>query len=671
MSTKYACASGIAEAGADGLLITEKITLRGVLVEGVTFSLSPKRVDFHPSALAEPNLSTVCHQQKSEEITLTNLSSVFPLEFKISFEYPIDFTSNQRLFEIQPVDPEMCGIVAPGECLKLSLIILQHNIGEISEAIKLTFIDRNSLSRKTAQTIAINIIEGLPGSLGAGSHITDPENNYLNEPYIGDDMVIIDYGKGLIIEPYSAVNNMLPLFSLRGCKKVVDFDFNGLYELDLGQQDISTVPLIKRLTIENISLTRVGYNIRGICETDKNWMIFSRNDGILESSRSLAMQSHTINLTFMISMVGSFSTYLVIENTFNLADSKTVRINLEVVVKQNIKRSMVAANLGSAGPVSNRVFDVYSHAIPYRDAIEMGDLILGKFYTARSFVICNHESVPLAFSVKHDFDGFDGEINFSLSRNTPRLFKSTQIEPESQVKIYIWFFPGASKRPISKVPVRQIKFNIYVNCRLVKDYQKIVQFSANCYDSQLTLSKSEFIFKGEVCVPDLNVSSDIAVFEITNQSDEDVEYEIMGISKFFTFEPSDVKPEDVVSVPNSLSNSFGIYHLPRGTSMKFRIVPLLDILKSNLDILRKERYFIKHFTIINRKRPFERLHLYVKLAFGRLESFQFSEGPRRTYLAMESHIVTFLRQNQENPTSIVVFIIIIVSRSGNQLLLDR
>jgi hypothetical protein len=166
---------------------------------------------------------------------------------------------------------------------------------------------------------------------------------------------------------------------------------------------------------------------------------------------------------------------MIIENLENPADSKIIRVTLEVVAKQNIKRSALStiqpAALGDLP--SNRVFDVYTHGVAGKDsAVAMGDVCLGSFYTARSLIICNRESVPLEFSVKSNLSAdSDTELIFSLSRTSARLFKNVTIEPESHAKIYLRFWPGNAGGSLRCEAVRDINLEIYVNCRLVKDYQ--------------------------------------------------------------------------------------------------------------------------------------------------------------------------------------------------------
>jgi hypothetical protein len=113
----------------------------------------------------------------------------------------------------------------------------------------------------------------------------------------------------------------------------------GLFELDLGQQDLGGPIINKRITLENMSADVISYRIKGLNDSDKSWVSISRNEGVLESSRSLlAMNggtnqrdSHTINLGFPLNQRGSFITYVAIENVENPLDSKIIRITLEVV----------------------------------------------------------------------------------------------------------------------------------------------------------------------------------------------------------------------------------------------------------------------------------------------------------------------------------------------------
>jgi hypothetical protein len=156
--------------------------------------------------------------------------------------------------------------------------------------------------------------------------------------------------------------------------------------------------------------------------------------------------------------------------------------------------------------------------------VEMSNLFYGSEYTARSMVIYNRETVPLEFTVcnilylrfchfievlkkllpfqfQTNLDHDDPtEILFSTSRMSAKLFKTLTIEPESNVRVYIRSRPlpsreiqklldNGNQRDPDLVEMKMIE--IYVNCRLVKDYQQTVLLKAECRMPSLQVNYNE------------------------------------------------------------------------------------------------------------------------------------------------------------------------------------
>lgn len=147
------------------LKITEVIPIRGIIVEGITFSLSRRHMEFKSftNAGEEENVALLQDSgfkfQQSEDLIITNLSELFPFDFKVAFEYPIELsTTGATLFEISPVNEEFCGTVGPGDNFLLKVNFSDARIGDISQDIKLHVFDRNSFSRHF-QTVIISVKE--------------------------------------------------------------------------------------------------------------------------------------------------------------------------------------------------------------------------------------------------------------------------------------------------------------------------------------------------------------------------------------------------------------------------------------------------------------------------------------------------------------------------------
>ena len=151
---------------------------------------------------------------------------------------------------------------------------------------------------------------------------------------------------------------------------------------------------------------------------------------------------------------------------------------------------------------SNHVFDIYVNGVdPDQSYIEMLNLFHGSEYSARSMVVHNRETVPLEFTFQTNLDYDDGtEMAFSTSRTSAKLFKTLVVDPQSNVRVYIRLRPLPSREiqqaldkgiPRDPSEVEEKNIEIYVNCRLVKDYQQTVKVKAECRMPSLRVHYSD------------------------------------------------------------------------------------------------------------------------------------------------------------------------------------
>jgi hypothetical protein len=178
------------------------------------------------------------------------------------------------------------------------------------------------------------------------------------------------------------------------------------------------------------------------------------------------------------------------------------------------------------------------------------------------------------------------------------------VEPESSVRIYIFFRPmrpldntpthsrGSSLSEAGQIPeYEEKKIEIYVNCRLVKDYQKIVYLRARCRTPQMSLSAQEFSFAGSSKaagtspsriddagpldeddwggIPVAPNSRDLA---IRNMFSQELHYEIMNDTKFFLVEIDSDKHHFAVTP---------------GEKQVVKITPNLEAISKSSESLRK------------------------------------------------------------------------------------
>ncbi|KAJ3043675.1 hypothetical protein HDV00_004448 [Rhizophlyctis rosea] len=670
-------ASASGGGGAEGRMV-ENIPVRGVLVEGNTFALSQKRLELHSLMVSDSDdegisvgggeggegsrgspvrvgnegegiCDTSTHQRES--LTIINLSSVFPLEFRVSLEFPMEFPTGSDILRISPLSDDLSGTVEAGGHLTLDVVLLNPRIGGISEDVKIHIYDKNSLTRQP-QTVYVSIVEqtmksvifneavggtspaeaavlermfssrsrdlGPPSSqdlenskireipddyMSPGEEtaedvwFSDAMSNYSNFSSIAPvDRVLLSQSSRPSLTDLSSgsfIRRSNAHLHLRGCKRISDTksgnsEIGGLFELDLGQQDLGTNTIIKKLTLDNGSLERVHYRIRTLSDSDRSWLVFSRSEGTLEAHRGAGggsgaggqRESQSITLSFMLNMRGVYSTYAFVENIENPVDTKTIRITAEVVARKNVRRTTEgrpaigvptgsSLNLASE-PTNNHVFDVFAHAVDLGSpAIEMDYLYSDTEYSARSIIICNRESVPLEFDLKSNLSYDDeSELMFSLSRTSAKIFKKLTVEPESQARVYLLLRPSNgplwdanfsdTPPPVIKRTLAQANepkeknIEIYINCRLVKDYQKIIPLHALCRYPQVELSSHELSFLGSVRRKEVNgegaheepwavaFKPGVAELEVTNLLLDPLDYEVINDTMYFLLENADV-----------------------------------------------------------------------------------------------------------------------------------
>ncbi|KAJ3076202.1 hypothetical protein HDU98_005086 [Podochytrium sp. JEL0797] len=721
--------------------MTQYIPLRCTIVEGPTFAVSDKRIKFtcFPVESLEP-LSPQHHQVK--QITLINHSRFFPLSFRVAIDYPLEFPLGTNLFEISPLGSENEGTVEPGSQLMLSVTLLKSNIGGISDSVKLHIYDTNSIN-SFFQTVQISITESAITysntleALSAARHvdgeqindsmsesldgITDnlgsEQDESFDEPQSLDDEVSVSDNMSF---PNSNVSGAIDkvsytqsarsdfsghvatgyLLNLRGCKRISDSpqqssEPGGLFELDLGQQDISTAIVTKRIVLENVTNDRVSYKIRTLSESDRSWLLISRADGTLDG-RNTGTASNSINFNFVTSVRGMFSTYIIIDNLENPLDSKIIRTSMAVVGKQNLRRTAGLGQVAQVPPMvpsqstseTINVFDVIVAGLDplaneglSNDVITMNGLYYDMEYTARSIIINNHESVPLEFFIKANLKSNDPtELIFSLSRSAAKVFRSVIVQPESNMRVFLRYRPSLgddevrAKMDLTTANVADEKLiEVSVNCRLVKDYQKTIYLRATCRRPQIYLPTQEVIFTGKIRRREaanggggerasvveesekegweIKFAEPVATLRIENLLADSLDFEVLNDSMYFGVDivgggESDTAVPSVIPSVRRTQNCSAVVDVDQ--SRVIRVFPVMSALMKDIDVLRREKYIVEQITVYNKKRPSEKYWVVLKLSFGHLTQFQVATGSRHSYIVLEGQIIRLLREINAN-----------------------
>ncbi|KAF9205229.1 hypothetical protein BGZ59_000594, partial [Podila verticillata] len=576
-----------------GKRFAEDIPIKGTLVEGSMFSLSTQRIVFKSlletsdyedesddeqlsapdsslySSTRDPSDDGTESDVQKATITISNLSTSFPLDFQTTLEGPMEYPAAE-IVKVTPLDANNCGTIDAGQQLKLVVELIDPRV-IISEDIKLYIRNVNSnLGQQQRVLISIVSDEREHRKPNKKQIIEDERidphhhQNKLEEPQVSGTNGATGVPRPLATN--DDASELQPIISLRGCKRIDSGDSTGgRFELDLGQQDMGSANVLRKLILENTGYDRVSYRIKTISALDKNWVKISRLDGTLESPSDDESQSsgsssvNTISLSFSTNVRNVFSTYLLIENVDNPADTKTVRITMEVVARQNLRRVT-----GKSNDANNRVFDVFVNGIDHKNSssIDMKNLYYGSEYTARSMVVYNRESVPMEFTFKSNLSPSDStEILFSTSRTSAKLFKTLTVPSENHVRVYIRFFPRPSAAIQAALDIGEYRdpdemelktVEIYINCRLVKDYQQVVLLKAECYlpavrvDWQDSVSfvgrlhrvsgSSENNINNNNEEWKISFKEDFRMLGVSNLLDIPLEYEIVNDTMYFNLE---------------------------------------------------------------------------------------------------------------------------------------
>ncbi|KAJ3395154.1 hypothetical protein HDU84_002728 [Entophlyctis sp. JEL0112] len=712
VTTKYQSIQSTIETiqqGSGQKRMTQSIPIRCSIMEGPTFSLSEKRIKFACFPLDSLDISTIGLQ--SRNIVITNLLKFFPLNFRVAVDYPLEFPLGTNLIEISPLGPENEGQVEANSQLVLSISLVKTNISGISDSVKVHIYDLNSTAGYF-QTLQISITESASlfnntlEALSLARHLDSERDGSISDSVEGTENALSEQDISFTDEPqsiddgdvsttdnasfaasglekfhsqsaqsnrsYASERRANSLIHLRGCKRIVESQQSnsepgGLFELDLGQQDISNTIITKRVVLENASNEKVGYRIRTLTDSDKAWIVISRADGVLDSRSS----SHSININFIPTLRGLFCTYIIVDNLDNLVDSKIIRTSMAVVGKHSLRRTPTlnsipfSQKIPTGATETSSVFDViiagtdsFINEGLNSDVITMSGLFYDMEYSARSIIIRNRECVPLEFFIKSNLKASDpSELIFSLSRSSAKVFRSVIVQPESETRVFLRYRPSLGGHEKVKMDMATANIidekiiEISVNCLLVKDYQKTIYLKSSCRKPQIFLPVQEIVFSGKITkVGEEGVDNDwdikfyqpFASLTIENLLSDSLVFEVKNDSMYFGVDVD----SDIGSSPPRKANCTAV--VQPGSSKSIKVVPLMASLLKDVDVVRRQKYFVEQITVYNKNRPSEKYWIVLKLSFGHLSQFSLATGSRHSYVALESQIVRLLRDFNAN-----------------------
>ncbi|ETW02225.1 hypothetical protein, variant [Aphanomyces invadans] len=470
------------------------------------------------------------------------------------------------------------------------------------------------------------------------------------------------------------------LITLRGCTPAENSTLdNALYVIDVGQHTVRSGGDVEweiSLHVER----EVEYRLYLADSNAKAWLHLSRTHGTV-------VNFQTIVLRFVRDVVGVFSTFVVLENCTNPTDLKLIRVKLEVIADLNALRAM------SKDKAADNLFRVlvscYSSSKRQRRKssedllggdnasgkleIEYGDVFYDKLYHNHSLVLENFSSLSLDFMLSSN--GRAHEVGFSMSPNSFNEISSVTLAAYARLQVFLNFRPAPRTQTPEAPSISWVRnIEVYINCRLVKDFRETVFLKAICNYPQVNLhiartqptvghaasyhepaapyfpSQPTFLGMGFMAPESVLVGDGCAIepkFLVMKNARQhaNAHVAIRNDSMFFEvvvhhiFRAATGAPD-----PGHHHASTGMVKLEPSDIAVFKIRPNLELLRKNRQ--QWEHSVKEHIAFYNMKQFAEHYHVSLSFTPSNTSSFYVAPQLREAYpfSTLEDTIAKFLRQ---------------------------
>ncbi|KAG6974239.1 hypothetical protein JG687_00000464 [Phytophthora cactorum] len=294
---------------------------------------------------------------------------------------------------------------------------------------------------------------------------------------------------------------------------------NTRYLIDVGQHTVRNGGEVEwEITIESLysaasaasaadpGLDSVEYRLMLVDKNARSWLQLSRERGTLDRPHSY----QSVVLYFLRGVVGVYSTFMVLQNLANPSDLKVIHVRLEVIADLNSLRGMssgldaatnlfrvLVSNHGSPKRLRRSSIEMppeISAGGAQRLMIDLSEVYYYKLYQNHSIVIENSSGLSLDFILSTN--ARPQEVSFSVSPLSFNEVTTVTLGAHTSMQVFLHFrpqpkqpvLPSASNEVVSDVEmnepwVREIE--VYVSCRLVKDFRETVIIRAICSQPQL------------------------------------------------------------------------------------------------------------------------------------------------------------------------------------------
>ncbi|KAJ3343041.1 hypothetical protein HDU93_000211 [Gonapodya sp. JEL0774] len=286
----------------------------------------------------------------------------------------------------------------------------------------------------------------------------------------------------------------------------------------------------------------------------------------------------------------------------------TRKIVLDCVAPQRVVYRLWTHDTLARLPESD-VFDVSVNGFAEEcSEIVMRDLFYETEYATRSIVIRNLDTSTLEFTLTSDLPSDDP--------NGPpaQTFQQANISEEKKIAVF-------------------------VNCRSVRDHQKTVTVIAHIKRPQMKLTKREIIFRGRLTRTGVDLTDkEGEILKLENILEDDLEYEVIDETAFFSIENLDVPHASWSSSAVLRASRACGATVPSHLFNRLRIRPDHEAIARYADVLQREKYVFEHFSIINKRRPTERFWITVRLTFGRFGEFHVASMSQPTFSILQENV---------------------------------
>ncbi|CAH0477224.1 unnamed protein product [Peronospora belbahrii] len=309
--------------------------------------------------------------------------------------------------------------------------------------------------------------------------------------------------------------NHLPILAIRGCTPAEYSSLeNTRYLIDVGQHTVRNGGEVEwEITVESLyssvadpGLDSVEYRLMLVDKNARSWLQLSRERGTLDKTHSY----QSVVLHFRRGVLGVYSTFMVLQNLANPSDLKVIHVRLEVIADLNSLRGMSSeldpttnlfrvlvsnhGNLKRPRRPSIEAPPESTQSGPQRLMIDFGEVYYYKLYQNHSIVIENSSGLNLDFILSTN--ARPQEVSFSVSPMSFSEVTTVTVEAHASMQVFLQFRPqpnqmillGASEvaDEVNDPWMRVIE--VYVSCRLVKDFRETVVLRATCSQPQLMVN---------------------------------------------------------------------------------------------------------------------------------------------------------------------------------------